>query len=100
MAKLFGILLIVLGVWIGLEIFTQGTDSAFGGLFATSDQSATGDQSAPREAAESPAQRIRARVQRDISAGAARSTAGIAFESPDEAPSDEDGASDEFGSEE
>jgi hypothetical protein len=94
MAKVLGILMIVLGVWIGLEIFTQGMESAFGGIFAT------GDQSATREAAESPAQRIRARVQRDISAGAARSTAGIAVESPDEAPTDEDGASDEFGSEE
>ena len=100
MAKVFGILMIVIGVWIGLEIFTKGMDSAFGGLFATGNRSATGDQSAPREAAESPVQRIRARVQRDIRAGAARSTAGLGDESPDEAPADEDGDSDEFGSEE
>jgi hypothetical protein len=31
MAKVLGILVIVLGVWIGMEIFTKGTDEAFGG---------------------------------------------------------------------
>jgi hypothetical protein len=34
MAKLFGIVLLVLGLWAGLEIYTNGFDEAFGGLFA------------------------------------------------------------------
>lgn len=34
MAKLLGIVLFVLGVWVGAEVLTQGTDGAFGGLFA------------------------------------------------------------------
>lgn len=94
MAKAFGILLIVLGVWLGLEIFTKGTDEAFGGIFAT------GIESARREPAEPPVQRIRNRVEQSIKAGAARSTAGFGDESPDEAPPDDDGGSDEYGSEE
>lgn len=34
MSKIFGILLIVVGVWVGITIFTEGADTAFGGLFA------------------------------------------------------------------
>lgn len=36
MGKVFGILLIVVAVWVGLTIFNEGTDAAFGGLFAGS----------------------------------------------------------------
>lgn len=35
MQKVFGILLIVLAVWVGLEVFTKGMDGAFGGLLAS-----------------------------------------------------------------
>lgn len=84
MAKVLGILFIVLGVWIGMEIFTKGTDEAFGGLFAASDASAAG---AP---AEPPIQRIRARVERDIAAGLARSSTGFVEPSADESDSDEE----------
>jgi len=106
MAKAFGILLIVLGVWIGMEIFTKGSDEAFGGIFAAGGERATGSESslggerATRVPAEPPVQRIRARVQQSIKAGAARSTGGFGDDSPDEVPADEDGASDEYGSEE
>ena len=34
MGKVVGILLIVLGVWVGAEVMTKGTHGAFGGLFA------------------------------------------------------------------
>jgi len=34
MGKIFGILLIVAGIWVGLTIFSEGTDRAFGGFFA------------------------------------------------------------------
>lgn len=53
MQKLFGILLIVLGVWIGMEIYTQGTSRAFGGIFADYLPSSTEVQSNP-----SPRERI------------------------------------------
>jgi hypothetical protein len=36
MGKVFGILLIVVAIWVGLTIFNEGTDAAFGGLFAGS----------------------------------------------------------------
>jgi hypothetical protein len=70
MAKAFGILMIVLGVWLGLEIFTNGMDSAFGGIFAS------GERSTTSEPAQSRMQQIRARVQEDIDAGAARDETG------------------------
>lgn len=79
MAKVLGILVIVLGVWIGMEIFTKGTDEAFGGLFAAGGSSEAG------VAAEPPVQRIRSRVERDMAAGLARSEPGSVDESdPDE----------------
>jgi hypothetical protein len=31
MAKVFGILLIILGLWVGSEIYTKGAANAFGG---------------------------------------------------------------------
>ena len=34
MGRLFAIILIVLGVWVGLEVYTNGVDGAFGGMFA------------------------------------------------------------------
>jgi hypothetical protein len=44
MAKAFGILLIVIGVWVGAEVFTKGVDGAFGGAF-----SILSGESAPEE---------------------------------------------------
>lgn len=35
MGRIFGILLIGLGIWIGLEIYLEGTQNAFGGAFAS-----------------------------------------------------------------
>ncbi len=34
MGKVFGILVIVLAIWAGLEVYTEGTRHAFGGAFA------------------------------------------------------------------
>jgi len=34
MQKIFGVLLILLAVWVAIEVYTNGTDHAFGGLFA------------------------------------------------------------------
>ena len=55
MAKIFGILLIVLGLWAGSEIYTKGAANAFGGaLVALGFESETPDsaeqQSLPQRA--------------------------------------------------
>ena len=34
MQKLIGIVLVVVGVWVGVSIYTEGIDHAFGGLFS------------------------------------------------------------------
>ena len=34
MGKIFGILLMVIGIWAGITVYTEGVDAAFGGLFA------------------------------------------------------------------
>jgi hypothetical protein len=47
MGKIFGILLIVVGVWVGLTIFTEGTDHAFGGVFAGAKTAADDGSGAP-----------------------------------------------------
>ena len=95
MGKAFAILLVVLGVWLGLEIFNNGTEGAFGGIFAT------GGESASSASAEPPAQRIRNRVQKSMKASEARTTSGIGDDDElDEVPADEDSGTDEYGSEE
>ena len=33
MGKIFAVLLIVLGIWFGVEVFNNGMGGAFGGLF-------------------------------------------------------------------
>jgi len=35
MSKIFGILTIVLGIWVAMEVFNKGADHAFGGVFAS-----------------------------------------------------------------
>ncbi len=34
MGRLFGIVLILFGLWVGIEVYNEGTQNAFGGLFA------------------------------------------------------------------
>ena len=79
MGKLFGLFLIVLGVWVGIEIYDKGMDGAFGGVFAwvSAPLPANDSAGAAREAhSASTAQRIGAKVQADIDAGARRDGAG------------------------
>ena len=47
MGKIFGILLIVLGIWVGLEIMTEGSDRAFGGLLSGGSADVVEPASAP-----------------------------------------------------
>jgi hypothetical protein len=35
MGRIFGILFIGLGIWVGLEIYLEGTQNAFGGILAS-----------------------------------------------------------------
>jgi hypothetical protein len=78
MAKVFGILLIVLGVWVGMEIFTKGTDGAFGGIFA-----AEGSSSAAIEDG-SPLSRASERMQEKMDKGHARAAGDFGDEAEDE----------------
>ena len=75
MAKVFGILLIVLGVWVGLEIYTKGTHGAFGGIFAGAFEPVSDYQAAPD--GRSPVQRITDQVRGDIERGAERTTRNV-----------------------
>ena len=75
MGKVFGILMIVLGVWIGIEIYTKGTEDACYGVFSWLDgesgSAATAAQTGqPRG---SLVKRIGDKVRADIQTGAARS---------------------------
>ena len=76
MAKLFGLILIVLGVWIGLEVYEKGVDGACGGVFAWFATPLESGGSMPSdgraEQRGSLAQRVGAKVQSDIDAGAHR----------------------------
>ncbi len=77
MAKIFGVLLIVLGVWIGMEIYTKGMHDAFGGAFARFEEPihpsgrTSYDQGHGAERG-SLARRIGAKVESDIKAGVRR----------------------------
>jgi hypothetical protein len=55
MGKLFAIVLMVIAIWVGITVFTEGSDRAFGGLFAGSTGSST------LEATEARSTRERAR---------------------------------------
>ena len=38
MAKVFGLIVLALGVWVGVEIYMNGVDGAFGGALARLEQ--------------------------------------------------------------
>ncbi len=43
MGRIIGILLIVVGVWVGAEVYREGVDGAFGGAFAFLSDDEPGD---------------------------------------------------------
>ena len=57
-AKILGLVLLVLAVWAGAEILTKGTDGAFGGLFA--------GFRTPAQPAEPIPKKIGAKVQNEL----------------------------------
>ncbi len=75
MGKMFGILAIVLGVWIGLEVYTKGTNEAFGGLFAGLMEPVSDYEPSPD--GRSPVQRIGDKVRENIELGADRTRRGV-----------------------
>lgn len=66
MSRLLGLILFVLAIWAGVEIFDKGVDGAFGGLFNGFRASSTPEQSG------SLPQRIGAKVRADFERGAQR----------------------------
>jgi hypothetical protein len=61
LGRLFGLVLLVLGVWAGAEVFSNGFDGAFGGMLARL------SGSAPTEATQgSLAKRIGTKVQSEL----------------------------------
>jgi len=58
MAKIFGMLLVVVGIWLGLEVYQNGIQGAFGGALASlggsADEQAVRDpRSVPQRAGDS-----------------------------------------------
>ena len=49
MGKIIMIGFIVVAIWVGLTIYTEGTDRAFGGLFSGLSSEKLGDARAPLE---------------------------------------------------
>ncbi len=60
MGKVFGILLIVFALWIGLSIFTEGTDQAFGGILSRFTPAPVAGQARDTRA---PLERVRERAE-------------------------------------
>lgn len=70
MGRVFGLLLIVLATWVGMEVYTAGTERAFGGLFVDlglAEAPAAGE--APDEA---PLEAIRSRAEANAERAASR----------------------------
>ena len=84
MGKLIGLILMVLAVWVGLEVYDKGVDHAFGGVFAWFETPLQPDESTGYDdAADAPegrevrpsgslAQRVGAKVQSDLDEAAER----------------------------
>ena len=71
MNRIFGLLLMVLAVWIGVEFYTKGADAAFGGIFAGALDPVADYQADPD--GRSPTQKIEDRVRSDMRRGFERS---------------------------
>lgn len=77
MSRIFGLGLMLAALYVGLTIYTEGTDRALGGIFASApvapDTESSGRSAASRLGAGRPlTERIRERVKRDLQKGAAR----------------------------
>lgn len=51
MGRVIGLLLVVVGIWVGIEVYTNGTQNALGGIFASESEQAVRDpRSVPQRA--------------------------------------------------
>jgi hypothetical protein len=85
MAKVFGLLLIVLGIYLGITVYEEGVDAAFGGVFGRS-EAPVAEETAPDDEGRPPAeprpgarpgavtQRVRERVNAAVQEGVRRHT--------------------------
>lgn len=71
MGKVFGVLVIVVGIWVGLEIYTEGVRGAFGGALASLAPEAA-EEGAPAEPHRWAGERARDSVLRAHEKGAER----------------------------
>ena len=67
MGKIFGLLAIVLGIYVGMELYTEGMQNAFGGVFAK-----LGLEEEPEGEAKRPLDAIRDKATRDFDLGHSR----------------------------
>lgn len=58
-AKIFGMVLILVALWIGITIYTEGSERAFGGIFAGLSGSEPQDLRSPLERIEESARSAR-----------------------------------------
>lgn len=69
MGKAFGLVLMVAALWVGLEIYTEGMQSAFGGVFA---KTGLVEEATPAAPAQRPTEAIRERVTGHMELGESR----------------------------
>lgn len=73
MSKLFGLVVIVLSVWVAAEVFNKGLEGAFGGILAGgSGESATAEASSAPVRPQTIPQRSGERVEQAHAEAAAR----------------------------
>jgi hypothetical protein len=88
MGKVFGILLVLAAIWVGVTIYNEGTENAFGGILAPVESVRSPDAlgaagltpaaqeadlpAQPRRSAGPITQRVRNRVGRDLDSAARR----------------------------
>lgn len=78
MARAFGLLVMLGALWVGMNLYREGVESAYGGIFASSDSApaVAREGSMPEARSAAPVtQRVRDRVTADLE-GAARRHAG------------------------
>jgi hypothetical protein len=85
MARVFGLLLMIAGIWLGLTIYTEGTEHTLGRLWGSGDEqaaeegdleSAAPERDRPRNAGQAApsaiTSRVRERVTNAVAEGARR----------------------------
>ncbi len=72
MARVMGILFIVAGIWVGLEVYTEGVEGAFGGTFAAWTKPLPGTDFDYAEAHGSNVKRVGENVQQSFDEGMKR----------------------------